>query len=137
MIQTNFFKGTVMEPEKKKVLIVEDDTSLRKALAEKLLYEGFAVCEAENGVVGLEVALREHPDIILLDVVMPKMDGLTMLSKLREDSWGKIAQVIMLTNVNDGESVLKSLDQAAFDYLIKSDWKLEDIVKKIRERLDR
>ena len=137
MIQTNFFKGTVMEPEKKKVLIVEDDTSLRKALAEKLLYEGFAVCEAENGVVGLEAALCEHPDIILLDVVMPKMDGLTMLSKLREDSWGKIAQVIMLTNVNDGESVLKSLDQAAFDYLIKSDWKLEDIVKKIRERLDR
>lgn len=125
-----------MEPEKKKILIVEDDDSLRRALAEKLLYEKFAVFEAENGIVGFEEALRERPDLILLDVIMPKMDGLTMLSKLREDSWGKIAQVIMLTNVNDGESVLKSLDQAAFDYLIKSDWKLEDIVRKIRERLE-
>lgn len=126
-----------MESTKKKVLIVEDDTSLRKALAEKLLYEGFVVYEAENGVIGLEVALRERPDIVLLDVIMPKMDGLTMLTHLREDTWGMGAQVIMLTNVNDGESVLKSLDQAAFDYLIKSDWKLEDIVKKIRERLER
>ena len=126
-----------MESTKKKVLIVEDDTSLRKALAEKLLYEGFVVYEAENGVIGLEVALRERPDIVLLDVIMPKMDGLTMLTHLREDVWGMGAQVIMLTNVNDGESVLKSLDQAAFDYLIKSDWKLEDIVKKIRERLER
>ncbi len=125
-----------MDSEKKKILIVEDDDSLRRALSEKLSYEGFSVFEAENGIVGFEEALRERPDLILLDVIMPKMDGLTMLSKLREDSWGKIAQVIMLTNVNDGESVLKSLDQAAFDYLIKSDWKLEDIVRKIRERLE-
>lgn len=125
-----------MDSEKKKILIVEDDDSLRRALSEKLSYEGFSVFEAENGIVGFEEALRERPDLILLDVIMPKMDGLTMLSKLREDSWGKIAQVIMLTNVNDGESVLNSLDQAAFDYLIKSDWKLEDIVRKIRERLE-
>lgn len=125
-----------MDSEKKKILIVEDDDSLRRALSEKLSYEGFSVFEAENGIVGFEEALRERPDLILLDVIMPKMDGLTMLSKLREDSWGKIAQVIMLTNVNDGESVLKSLDQAAFDYLIKSDWKLEDIVRKIRDRLE-
>lgn len=122
---------------KKKILIVEDDTSLRNALSEKLSYEGFSAFEAENGIVGFEVALRERPDLILLDVIMPKMDGLTMLSKLREDSWGKNAQVIMLTNVSDGESVLKSLNQAAFDYLIKSDWKLEDIVRKIRDRLEK
>lgn len=124
-----------MESSKKRILIVEDDASLRKALLEKLEREGFAVSEAENGEEGLEVALRERPDLVLLDIVMPRMDGLTVLSTLRKDSWGKSAKVVMLTNLSDGESVLKSLNDAAFDYLVKADWKLEDIVKKIRERL--
>jgi len=120
----------------KKILVVEDDSSLRKALSEKLVREKFIVCEAENGEDGLEVALREHPDLMLLDIVMPRMDGLTMLSRLRKDARGKGVKVIMLTNLSDGESVLKSLDEAAYDYLVKADWKLEDIVKKIRERLE-
>lgn len=121
----------------KKILIVEDDDSLRRAVVEKLSREGFIALQANNGLAGLECAFQEHPDLILLDVIMPKMDGLTMLSRLREDVWGKSAQVIMLTNVSDGESVLESLNQAAFDYLVKSDWKLEDVVKKIRERLEK
>jgi len=125
-----------MESLRKKILIVEDDNSLRKALVEKLEREKFAVCEAENGEGGLEVAFREHPDLILLDIVMPRMDGLTMLSRLRKDARGKRVKVIMLTNLSDGESVMKSLNEAAFDYLVKADWKLEDIVKKIRERLE-
>lgn len=121
----------------KKILIVEDDDSLRRAVVEKLSREGFIALQASNGLAGLECALQEHPDLILLDVIMPKMDGLTMLSRLREDLWGKNAQVIMLTNVSDGESVLESLNQVAFDYLVKSDWKLEDVVRKIRERLEK
>ncbi len=124
-----------MKSEEKKILVVEDDEHLRRALVEKLAREGFSVCEAENGAEGIEVALRERPDLILLDIVMPKVDGLTMLSHLRKDAWGKSAKVIMLTNLSDEESVMKSLNEAAFDYLVKADWKLEDIVRKIRERL--
>ncbi|QQR77656.1 MAG: response regulator [Candidatus Moraniibacteriota bacterium] len=127
----------IMISVEKKILIVEDDDSLRRAVVEKLSREGFIALQANNGLAGLECAFQEHPDLILLDVIMPKMDGLTMLSRLREDVWGKSAQVIMLTNVSDGESVLESLNQAAFDYLVKSDWKLEDVVKKIRERLEK
>lgn len=121
----------------KKILIVEDDHALRAALRDKLARERFSVLEAKDGEEGLKVALDEQPDLILSDIVMPKMDGLTMISRLREDAWGKTAHVIMLTNLSDGESVSASLENAAFDYLVKSDWKLEDIVEKIRNQLQK
>lgn len=120
-----------------RILVVEDDASLRRALKEKLSRENFEVLEASDGEEGIEVAIREHPDLILLDIVMPRLDGLSALSRLRTDPWGKTARVVMLTNVHDGESVRRSLDEAAFDYLVKSDWRLEDVVKKIRERISR
>ena len=69
----------------KKILIVEDELSLREALAKKLVSENFEVLEAENGQIGLEVATREKPDLILLDIIMPVMDGMTMLKKLKEN----------------------------------------------------
>lgn len=119
----------------KKILIVEDETSLRNALRDKLLLEGFIVLEAKNGEEGLGVALRDHPDLILLDIIMPKMDGLTMLKKLREDVWGKNTKVILLTNLSDNEKVSEALLQGSYDYLVKSDWKIEDVVTKIRARL--
>ena len=119
----------------KKILIVEDEPSLRKALMIKLVEEGFAVLEAVNGADGLAVALREHPDMILLDIVMPVMDGMTMLAKLRGDPWGKDAKVIVLTNLSDTEKVSAAMTKGTFDYLVKADWKLEDVVRKVRERL--
>jgi len=120
---------------KKKILVVEDEMSLRNALRDKLGLEGFIVLEAKNGEEGLDVALRDHPDLILLDIIMPKMDGLTMLKKLREDVWGKNTKVILLTNLNDNEKVSEALLQGSYDYLVKSDWKIEDVVAKVRARL--
>ena len=122
-------------PENKVILVVEDELSLARALVEKLFKEGFSVIEARNGEEGLQVALREHPDLILLDIVMPKMDGITMLTKLREDSWGKGARVVILTNLSDDLSVDKSIQYGAFDYLVKTDWKIEEVIEKIRARL--
>lgn len=119
----------------KKILIVEDETSLRNALRDKLILEGFVVLEAKNGEEGLDVALRNHPDLILLDIIMPKMDGLTMLKKLREDVWGKNTKVILLTNLSDNEKVSEALLRGSYDYLVKSDWKIGDVVAKIRARL--
>ena len=97
----------------------------------KLMLEGFIVLEAENGEEGLDVALRDHPDLILLDIIMPKMDGLTMLKKLREDVRGKNTKVILLTNLSDNEKVSEALLQGSYDYLVKSDWKIGDVVAKI------
>ena len=119
----------------KKILIVEDEVALLNALRDKFTREGFAVLEAKNGEEGLEIALREHPDLILLDIIMPVMDGMTMLAKLREDNWGKDAKVIVLTNLSDTEKVSAAMTKGTFDYLVKADWKLEDVVRKVRERL--
>lgn len=124
-----------MPDNKKIILVVEDELSLFNALQNKLTLAGFTVLEAKNGEEGLAVALREHPALILLDIIMPVMDGMTMLYELRKDPWGRDAKVILLTNLSDAERVAESLRLGVYDYLVKSDWKLEDLVKKVREKL--
>lgn len=122
--------------KKQTILIVEDEPSLLNALREKCSTEGFHVVTAQDGEVGLQAALREHPDLILLDIVMPKMDGITMAKKLRADTWGATAKIIMLTNLGTHEKLDDVIQQKVFDYLVKSDWTMEDLIAKIRERLN-
>lgn len=133
-----------MDKSPKKILVavievVEDDASLLKVLVDKLKREGFEVLEAQDGKKGLDIALRERPDLILLDIVMPVMDGWTMLRKLREENpWGKNVPVIVLTNLTSDDDVqlanIVKLEPSYF--LVKSDWKIEDLVTKVRERLE-
>ncbi|TSC72060.1 MAG: two-component system, OmpR family, alkaline phosphatase synthesis response regulator PhoP, partial [Parcubacteria group bacterium Gr01-1014_48] len=120
---------------KKTILIVEDEESLSRVLVDGLTQEDFATRTAKNGEEGLEVALREHPDLILLDIIMPVMDGMTMLDKLRKDVWGKNAKIIVLTNLDSNEKIAESIRHGAYDYLVKTDWKIEDVIAKVRERL--
>ena len=126
------------ELSKKKILIVEDEMSQRKALVDKFTREGFEVVSARDGEEGLSVALTEKPDIILLDIVMPKMDGMTMLKKLRhENEWGKSVPVILLTNLSaDDDKIMKGVteDLPAY-YLVKSNWAINDVVEKVKDRL--
>lgn len=128
-------KKTESPERSRRILIVEDEPSLMAALVDKFTQEGFAVLSAKDGHDGLEVALHDHPDLILLDIILPIMDGMTMLYKLRGDPWGKGVPVILLTNLSEAERVAKSLSQGVHDYLVKSDWKLEDIVKKVNAKL--
>lgn len=121
--------------DNKRVLVVEDEKSIRNALRDRLIREGFAVLEAQDGQEGLDISLREHPDIILLDLLMPVMDGLTMLKELRKNNWGKDVKVIILTNLSDSEKVDEAIARGTHDYLVKTDWKLEDVIKKISDRL--
>ena len=120
----------------KKILIVEDDHPLRNAIKDKLSKEDFEILEAKNGTDGLATALEQQPDLILLDIIMPKMDGMTMLKKLRADDKGKNIPVIILTNLSDDKEVAESTEGGAYDYLIKSDWKIEDVVAKVKEKLE-
>lgn len=120
---------------KKTILMVEDEEVLRGVLKEKLQENDFATLEADNGEEGLGIALRNHPDLILLDIMMPKMDGLTMLKKLREDVWGKEAQVIILTNLSGNDGVSEALNQGVFEYIVKTDIKIEDLLIKIKGHL--
>jgi DNA-binding response OmpR family regulator len=119
----------------KKVLIVEDDRVLRRVVVDNLSTEGFSVFEAEDGIVGLDMAKKVHPDLILLDVVMPRMDGITMLEKLREDEWGRGAKVIMLTNLSDAGKSTEVSGRGADDYLVKADWDIAGIIEKVKEKI--
>ena len=129
-----------MAENKKRILIVEDEDIIRKTYADELRDEGFDVLMAKNGAEGLEVATREKPDLILLDILMPVMDGLTMMQKLRDkDLYGKNVPIILLTNLSASEEkIMKSItENTPAYYLIKSNWNLSDVVEKIRERLSR
>lgn len=124
-----------MTDQKKIILVIEDEEPLRRVLRDILKVEGYTILEAVNGVEGLEMALKERPDLILLDIVMPKMDGLEMLAKLRADEWGKEAPVIVLTNLSDNEDVAKAMESEAFEYFVKTDIKIDEVIKKIREKI--
>jgi len=120
----------------KKILIVEDERALREILEKKFFQEkDFEVVSAKNGEDGLNLALKEKPDLILLDIVMPKMDGMTMLHILRGNEWGKNVPVILLSNLNDASKISDGVNEKVFDYLVKSDWHIDDVVKKVREKL--
>lgn len=112
-----------------KVLLVEDEEMLQRMYKTFLGNHGYVMLSAYDGEEGLQTALREHPDVILLDIRMPKMDGMTMLSKLRQDSWGKDAKVIILTNLDADDKILKDVIASHPSYyLIKSNIKPETIL---------
>ena len=121
--------------EKKNILVVEDDKSLRGALNDRLTKEGFGVIQARNGEEGLFIALDKKPDLILLDIVMPKMDGITMLDKLRGNEQGKDIPVIMLTNLEDTDNIGSVIEKGITNYLVKSNWKIDEVVDKIEKVL--
>jgi DNA-binding response OmpR family regulator len=123
-----------------KILIVEDDIPVMRAISDKLNREGFEVIEARNGKEGLSMAFDKKPDIILLDILMPVMDGPTMMKSLREDGkWGKEVPIIMLTNLStavDVKTVKVVIEAEPIYYLVKSNWSMADIVKKVKEVLN-
>jgi two-component system, OmpR family, alkaline phosphatase synthesis response regulator PhoP len=120
----------------KKILIVEDDAAILFSVSKKLeLIENVQVLTAEDGEKGLATALSEKPDLILLDIVMPKMDGIEMLKKLRQDDWGKKAKVIILSNLSNSKKYAEAKKLGVTDYIIKADWKLADVAAKVMEKL--
>jgi DNA-binding response OmpR family regulator len=118
------------------VLVVDDDPELRAVLKEALAEAGFEVEIGENGEEGLKKALEIKPNIILLDLVMPVMDGWEFLEHLHKDEWGKNARVIILTNADDIDSLSRAIEGRGYEYLVKTDWKIGEVVEKIREGIN-
>ena len=117
------------------ILVVEDDQSLSQALSLKLTKEHYTVLEANDGSIGLEKALKAHPAFIILDVIMPHMSGMEMLSKLRTDDWGSTVPVLVLTNAgNVAHSQTLASDHHA-ELLIKQETTLDEIVKRIESEI--
>jgi two-component system alkaline phosphatase synthesis response regulator PhoP len=119
----------------KKILIVEDEPDIREAMAEAIAEAGYQVLTAENGQIGFDKAVTEQPDLILLDIVMPVLDGLSTMKKLRQDPRGRNLKIIMLTSMDDVHNVGAAHEYSITDYLIKPHSSLDDIVKKVKQVL--
>lgn len=131
-----------MHPQK--ILIVEDEESLLNVLSDEFTERGFEVIGAQDGAEGLSRALREQPDVILLDIIMPVMDGITMMQWLRkENEWGEKVPIILLSNLTPNADALESIEklreeggQSNLRYVQKSEWMLSDVVDAVQEQLE-
>lgn len=118
---------------KVKILLIEDDPFLSSMYSTKFELENFLVYSAEDGEKGLEKAFSEKPDIILLDVLMPKMNGFQVLEKLKANKETQPIPVIMLTNLNQKDDIEKGAALGAVDYLIKAHFMPSEVVDKIKK----
>lgn len=125
-----------MSTVQQKVLIIEDELSILNGISDKFEHEGFLVTKAVNGKDGLEKALADHPDFIIVDNLMPNTDGFYFLENIRKDEWGKDALVVMWSNSHDSTTMARAKKIGILDFMIKSDWEYRDVVKKVREYLD-
>jgi DNA-binding response OmpR family regulator len=124
-----------MSEDKKRLLIVEDDVILQKALQDFLTSEGFETFVASDGEAGINTAKEKIPDLVLLDIILPKKDGYEVLAELKQDEKTKQIPIILLTNLGSLNDVEKAIELGATTYLVKSDYKLAEVAKKIKETL--
>lgn len=121
--------------KKYKILIVEDDSFLLSMYATKFELEGFEVLMAEDGEKGLNAAKKEMPDMILLDILLPKMNGFEVLKNLKADDKTKDLKVLLLTNLSQRAEVDQGLDMGAVEYLIKAHFMPSEVVVKVKKML--
>lgn len=119
----------------KKILFIEDESALQEALTHVLEEAGYAVVSALDGEIGMRVAQEEKPDLILLDLILPKKDGFDVLKALKEGPITKEIPVIILTNLAGEEHIERALALGATTYLIKTNYRVEEVVEKIKDLL--
>lgn len=119
----------------KKILFVEDEEALQKTLGEVLKQEGYEVVSAFDGETGLNLVKSEKPDLILLDLIMPKMTGFEVLKKLKADGETKDIPVIVLTNLESIGDVGKAIEAGATTYLVKAQYSLDEVLEKVKKAL--
>jgi len=119
----------------KTILIIEDDKFLRELIAKKLIKEGYEISEAVDGEEGMKKVKEEKPDLVLLDLILPGIDGFEVLSRMREESALASIPVIILSNLGQREDVEKGLRMGAVDYLIKAHFTPGEIIDKIKAAL--
>lgn len=124
-----------MAKENAHILIVEDDTFLSNIYKTKFEFEGFKVTTAENGEIGLAEAKKKQPDLMLLDILMPKLDGFGVLEALKKDKSISAIPVILLTNLGQKDDIQKGLELGAKDYIIKAHFKPSEVVETVRKVL--
>jgi len=119
----------------KTILFIEDEPTFQKTVGQFLENEGYQTESALDGEIGLALAKKLKPDLILLDLILPKKDGFEVIEELKKDAITKDIPVIILTNLEGGTDVEKALSLGATTYLVKANYELEEVAKKIKEIL--
>ena len=119
----------------KKILVVEDDPMISSMYRTKFEADGFTVLSAEDGVIGLELAKKEKPDIIMLDIILPRLDGFSVLEEIKKDAGLKNVPVIMLTNLGTEEDRVKGRKLGALNYFVKASLTPGQISAEIKKAL--
>ncbi len=119
----------------KKILFIEDESVLQKTFGDLLRQEGYEMFSALDGETGLKLAVEKKPDLILLDLILPKLHGLEVLQKLKENQDTSYIPVIVLTNLEDIKGVDRAVELGAVAYLIKAQYSLQEVVEKIKKAL--
>jgi DNA-binding response OmpR family regulator len=117
----------------KKILIVEDDLPLLGSLKDEFESQGFNVLTAQDGQEGLDTVKKEKPDLVLIDILLPKLDGISMAREINKLKLGTL--MIFLTNLSDAEHISDAVAVGMVDYLVKSDWNINDVVARAKEKL--
>lgn len=120
-----------------KILVIEDEATLLYALQAKFSLEGFKVMAALDGKTGLDLALQTKPNLILLDLLLPIVDGFEVLKRLKENEETKEIPVIIISNLDDKEKIEEGLRMGAIDYLVKADYRLDEVIEKIRKIINK
>jgi len=123
--------------EKPKIVIIEDDTFLGEMYVTKFELEGFEMHLAPNGEDGLKLVNKVRPDLILLDIIMPKKNGFEVLEELKKDPKLRDIPVILLTNLGQKEDIDKGLELGAADYLIKAHFVPSEVIQKVKDLIKR
>ena len=119
----------------KKILFIEDESALQKTFEKVLKAEGYKTIAALNGEIGVKFDKKEKPDFILLDIVLPKINGLEVLRELKKDAETKEIPVIILTNSEEMGDIDKALELGATTYLVKINYSLDEVIEKIETTL--
>ena len=114
------------------VLIADDDKSIRNLYLDAFTASGIKVLTASDGIGCVEQALKHHPDAILVDIMMPEMNGHEAVSKIRLDEWGKTAKIVYLTNLSDAENVVHAIEQGTEEYIVKANTSPKEVINKVR-----
>ncbi|MDD2731942.1 MAG: response regulator [Candidatus Pacebacteria bacterium] len=119
----------------KRILFIEDEKAIQKTMGEFLKKKGYNVISAFDGETGLKMVKVKKPDLVLLDLVLPKLHGFDLLEKIKADPETEKIPVIILTNLEGTEEVTKALELGATTYLVKSSYRLQDVLSKIKQVL--
>lgn len=117
--------------KKFKILVVEDNEAFRTVLCSELKRSGYDILYEVDGEAGFNTAEKIIPDIILLDIMLPKINGIQFLGRLRATGWGKEMKVLLLTETHDIKTVADAIDFGISGYLVKSDYTIPDIIQKV------